>query len=95
MTEEESLFNYSIGSTSYLAINDGYLTHQPEFSENLNITEEVRNMCLGDPACIYDTVVTGSMEVGLSTLNTSAANVDIIQTLGGYIVTVVVVMIFW
>ena len=86
ITENESLFDYTIGNTSYLAINDGYLTYQPEFSDNINATEDVRMMCQGNPACIYDTMVTGSTKVGLSTLRTSTSNDDVIQTLGEFIV---------
>ena len=82
MAEEESQFNYSIGSTSYLAINGDYLNYQPFFSEDLNVTQAVRDMCQGNPACIYDSVVTGSMEIGLSTLVASRANDEVIQTLG-------------
>lgn len=82
MREEESFFNYSIGDTSYSAINNGYLTHQPVFSEDLNITQEVRDICRGNPACIYDSVVTGSTAIGLSTLGISTTNDEIIQTLG-------------
>ncbi len=82
LTEDESVFNYSIGDTSYLAINDGYLTHQPLFSEDLNVTQEVMDMCQEVPACIYDSVVTGNMEIGMSTLRTSATNDEIIRTLG-------------
>lgn len=80
--QEESLFNYSIGGTSYSAINDGYLIHQPVFSDDLNITQEVRELCQESPTCIYDSVVTGSMEIGMSTLSTTTVNDQIIQTLG-------------
>lgn len=82
MSEEESLFNYTIGATSYSAINDGYLAHQPLFSEELNVTEEVREMCQENPSCIYDSVVTGKMEIGMSTLGVSSANDRTIQILG-------------
>ena len=80
--EEESVFNYSIGDTSYLAINDGYLQYQPLFSDDLNASQEVRDMCQGNPACIYDTVATGNMDIGLSTLRISINNDEVIQTLG-------------
>ena len=85
LTEDESLFNYTIGETSYLAINDGYLTHRPLFSGELNVTQVIRDMCQGNPACIYDSMVTGDMEIGLSTLDISATNDQIIQTLGQFV----------
>lgn len=79
VTEDESLFNYSIGDTSYSAVN--YLGHQPVFSEDLDVTQEVADMCQGNPACIYDTVVTGNSEIGLSSLAVSSSNDEIIRTL--------------
>ncbi len=82
MIEEESLFNYSIGDTSYSAINDDYLSHQPVFSDDLSVPQAVREMCQGNPSCIYDSVVTGDMEIGLSTLGVSVTNDESIKTLG-------------
>ena len=79
MAEEESLFNYSIGDTSYMAINNGYLTHQPVFSEDLNVTQEVRDACQDDPSCEYDAMAIGDIDIGISTLRTSAMNEDIVQ----------------
>ena len=82
MAEEESLFNYSIGDTSYMAINNGYLTHQPVFSEDLNVTQEVRDACQDNPSCIYDAMVTGDIEIGVSAQRTSTINEGIIQIFG-------------
>ena len=65
-----------------MVINDGYMTHQPAFSDELNVTQEVRDACEGNPACIHDSVVTGNVEIGLSTLRISSANDQILQTLG-------------
>lgn len=84
VTEEESLFNYRIGDTSYSAVNDGYLTHTPLFYEDLNVTQEVEEMCQRNPACIYDSIVTGSTEIGLSTLDISTINEEILRTLGKF-----------
>lgn len=82
MSEEESLFDYNIGDTSYMAMNSGYLTHQPVFFDDLNVTQEVRDMCQENSACIYDSMVTGDIGIGISTLSISVANDEIIQTLG-------------
>ncbi len=83
VTEEESLFNYSLGDTSYSAINDGYLSYRPVFTEDLidNVTDDEIEMCHSNLECIYDYVVTSSMEIGLSTFNISMTNDDITRTL--------------
>lgn len=80
--EEESLFNYTIGDTSYSAINDDYLTHQPVFFCDLNVSNEVREICQENPSCVYDFVATGSMEIGQFTLDIATANNEVIKTLG-------------
>jgi hypothetical protein len=64
-----------------VAVNNDYLAHQPVFSEDLNVTQEVREMCQENAACIYDSLVTGDMDVGISTLRVSTSNDKIIQTL--------------
>ena len=84
LTEEESLFNYTIGNTSYSAINDDYLTHQPLYYDDLNITQDVRDTCQGNRECIYDSLTTRNMALGVSTLGISELNDQIIQTLGRY-----------
>lgn len=82
--ELESLFNYSIGNTSYSVINDGYLDHEPIFSSDLinDVPQQVIDTCQSNLPCIYDSTVTGSMSIGLSTLEVSMTSDDIIQTLG-------------
>ena len=84
VSENESLFDYSIGDTSYAAINHGYLNHTPLFTDEVigNASQEVLDMCGGNVACIYDSTVTGSLSVGQATLNTSQANQITIQILG-------------
>ena len=85
VSEEESLFNYSIGAgSSYSAINDGYLEYRPLFTDEVlaNASAEVLEMCQGNVECVYDSLVTGDMSVGLGTLNTSMSNDDTVQILG-------------
>ena len=41
----------------------------PIFFEDLNITDEVRMACEGNPACMFDLTITGNMEVAMETLN--------------------------
>lgn len=81
ITEEESLFNYSLGDTSYSAINDGYLTYRPLFTDDLNVTDDVFEMCHSNLECVYDYLVTGSMEIGQDTFNIAMDTDNIIRTL--------------
>ena len=82
MNEDESHFNYAIGDTTYDDINDGYLDHLPVFADDLDVSDGVRDMCQGNPSCIYDTMVTGSNDIGMSTLDISTTNDEIVQILG-------------
>ena len=80
MNESDSFFNYSIGNTSYSAINEGYLNHIPTFTEDIsNTSEEVLKACNNDSKCLYDYSVTGDMELGVSTLNTATKNEETVK----------------
>ena len=83
LTEEESFFNYSIGNTSYSAINDGYMDYLPVFTEDLinSVSDNVIAICKNDLNCIYDLSLTGDRNIGLSTYNISLSNSDIIKEL--------------
>ena len=78
------MFNYSIGETSYASINDGYMNHVPLFLEELNVTQDVIDMCQGNPSCIYDSIATGNTQIGLSTLGVSMNNDAIVMTLSKF-----------
>ena len=82
--EDESFFNYSIGDTSYAAINNGYMEHEPLFTEELNATQETMEMCQGNIPCIFDTTVTGNPDIGMSTMDVSMSNNDTIMALSEY-----------
>jgi len=84
LKESESFFNYSIDDTSYSAINDGYRSFIPNFSEDIvsGASTEIKEACMNDKQCIYDYVVTGNAEVAMSTYNISMANQDSVIELG-------------
>ena len=84
LPEAESFFEYSIGNTSYSAINSGYMDHLPSFTEDIiaGISAEIIQACMNDLKCVYDYAVTGNKEVGISTLNISMNNDALSKELG-------------
>lgn len=86
VSESESLFNYSIGDTSYFTANDGAQDYVPTFSDEVvaNASQEVLDMCGGNLECVYDSSVTGSLVVGQATMDTSMTNDQTLQILGEY-----------
>lgn len=41
----------------------------PAFFDELNVTADVAMACEGNPACIFDLIQTGDMEVAMNALN--------------------------
>lgn len=68
---QESLFYYHEGmNLSTYAHPD----HQPVFLDELlqgNIDPQIITACGGDSSCIFDTVETGDMEIGMQSRSTS------------------------
>ena len=68
-----SLFTYPEGLS---ALNFSFPDHSPRFlSEVLeNATSDTRALCGNNVECIFDTIETGSMAIGLETLQTNQNN---------------------
>ena len=64
---EESLFVYNpgLGPNNY-----SHPEHIPVFTDELVISDEVRQACQGNTACMFDAASTNSTMVGLSTMKT-------------------------
>jgi len=77
LDKTESLFSYPDGS-SYETYNQGYETFTPTFITVQGGPPE----CQGDFSCIYDSQVTGEIDIGLSSLNASLENQEMEMILG-------------
>ena len=66
VTEEESLFSYSLDGASFEDFQ--HPDHQPIFLDELTPTAEQVEVCGGDQQCMYDYAQTGNAEVGLATM---------------------------
>jgi len=75
--ETESLFSYPDGS-SYETYNQGYDIFTPTFIPVQGGPPE----CQGDVSCIYDALVTGEIDIGLSSKNVSEENQETEMILG-------------
>ncbi len=78
--EQDSLFSY--GDQNYSSLNDGYLDFVPTFFDALNITQDVVDACGSNQACILDASLTGSVDIGTSTLDKSMENKELEEILG-------------
>ncbi len=92
MEEDDSFFNYSIDGTSYSAINDGFNSYIPTFTENIitGASAVVRDACMNDQKCIFDYLVTGDEGVGVSTFNISMGNDATVMELGENVILLMV-----
>ena len=43
-------------------------TFMPIFFDDLNVTEEAKELCEGNPECILDLVITGDKDIATNTL---------------------------
>ena len=73
ISSNESLFTYLNG---YSAANYSHPTYMPAFLEDVlaNASNAIKMACSYDPSCIFDYSQTGSMAIGLGTLNTNKQN---------------------
>ena len=67
ITPDESLFVYGpgLGPNNY-----SHPEHIPVFTNELVISDEVRQACQGNTACMFDAASTNDTMVGLSTMRT-------------------------
>ncbi len=79
--EQDSLFSYG-DDQNYSSLNDGYLDFVPTFFDELNITQDVMDACGSNQACILDASLTGSVDIGTSTLDKSMENKELEEILG-------------
>lgn len=77
----DSLFDYHQPGESWSTYYDPDFTplFGVEFS-NKRIETEAMELCQGDEFCLYDFATTGSMDIGLSTLNGSVSYEEMVET---------------
>ena len=73
ITPEESLFVYEPGLGT---VNFSHPEHIPVFAKDQNISKEVRDVCNGNTACMYDATATNDTSVGMSTMMTNQALIN-------------------
>ena len=77
----DSLFDYHQPNESWSTYYDPDFT--PLFGVSFSDPElenEAMELCKGDEFCLYDIATTGSMDIGLSTLNGSVSYEEIVET---------------
>jgi len=76
-----SLFDYHQPGESWSTYYDPDFTplFGVEFSDPV-LENEAMELCQGDEFCLYDIATTGSMDIGLSTLNGSVSYEEIVET---------------
>ena len=72
ITEEESLFSYLLDGKNFTSFQ--YPEHQPVFLDELTLTVDQMEQCGSDKQCAYDYAQTGSIEIGLATMNVEQSN---------------------
>ncbi len=73
ITDEESLFTYPSG----LGVADfSDPNHEPPFSDEISVDQDIIDMCGGDSECVFDATVTGDPEIGMTTLMVDGNNTD-------------------
>ena len=77
----DSLFDYHLPGESWSTYYDPDFTplFGVEFSDPA-LENEAMELCQGDEFCLYDIATTGSMDIGLSTLNGSVNYEEIVET---------------
>ena len=69
----DSLFEYFDGKT-YLDYNDGWDTHSPAFTDELDRPDDTETVCGDDTQCIFDYAVTGNVSFAIATHATTVNN---------------------